>query len=1616
MVKGLDKERVFRVRVPSRAAPDLWRFGSGYRITSDCVLTAQHVLARPDEPGSLLVSDTCEVQAWPCHNERWEPSSVLWLDVERDLALVSISSADEAPAVCFGELSGSSVERWEAIGFPLASLGATGRQPEPASGTTMGLGVGNLPLTVTSRSPNERPDTQSGWAGLSGAAVFCAGCLVGVIRKDVVAWDKSLEASEIAQIVTDSDFLDAIGHPIPVEQVSSSPDWMQPTPSPADVRTQNIIVTGGVVTFGGMPAQGSLASDTMDHPQAAATAPPAESSLPDLEALVETRLEQAGPLRTPIIVAVETTDRPVTDEELLRTRRHLTVSLSPAGVERCVGLAATIASEMTWEELTSVGSDIWKELVRAQPRLTALLEKMGAAAAAQPVAWAGHSDLLDQLGRALLFAHTGTDEAEGFIGVGYGGHYLQPVLADSRRRWLNPRGAGDPEVAIIEATTASTAAETWPATVRSAVASDIVVAFSADEAAPDISVVASDLTAATSRSTRALFALGSAPLGAEAADRLLTQIPFLSVAPHISDPELRDSLGRALEKYASRYALPCIVSAVRAAWLGQGPAPRDAASAISSLEWTNWSWVGQVLFSPYVQPEPATYPHLDDLRSVAGSGWYYVRHKGIPDDYTGEALSSPDDRPERRFHLYLSGAGGTGKSCFLRFVHNELEQRANRLAVWYRVDVPGSSWDTLQRRIREEVLKVARKRQPEMVDDLESITTSRLSVFLLESAKMLRERVDPNFEIDIFIDQLERTFESSDEPDPARLESISEQLLLMLEDVQMGQGVRVFIASRKQYLPDFLRSSRAITDYRLEFNVLQPLTDEGERKQFVRQVVDWCREEQLVGPDVEMRQDAAEMLVSKAKGNPLNTMLALIQLLSADVESPVTTAELERHRPWEQLFALDLAAARQDDIDWYFLLAMAHTRTEIVRFEDVWWRLRLVDPRLTQQVDGRRAEGVLEQLWFHGLLGRTIYPRAAGSDPARYVEFFHANLRDHLLSEVMASGTTTRDPLGARTGAPAAWRALDRLAAFAQDWEQTQQLLPGEDVRALLEHRDVVVESHQSTGSHAGPFDLLFLRQQDEVRPALMRAAAECFVLSALVRDDLGAWAFQRLFPSVDDRIALSLSWLRRSSLRACQAVLRYVVEQEYAWNALTDLLLDDSEPRADETAGMLADILDEPLLAARFRNDLLSMVIESAARAAGSPKVLPIRVVRLVVTACGFDSDSLVRLVSHVRMRAGIEGERGRWLADGIDEGTVGTWLEQVAESGLELVTWSEQPTTLEQATLGLVLGENLTREVRSPLDRWSAELRARIRVPIPSLQVVRGECLPDELELRFATERVQANVFYVGRLCLLRRHWESTGRELPPDAVPVYDAAREEDVVWLEADVVKSLEASLPVRDFDQAVVDWLEAHCRREFDRLFDDELVIQYVREAREPGRRGLAGYTGDQLRSIIVGLVEEGVPLEGPGWDLNRLLGRLGARTREPATIIRLVRDVAKRQISASVGDSSGLMNTIVLDEKLEQSLADSVRPGVRGEEVLRPDPGLALAEVASAVRRQVEKGLRHDGLHMPVLVTQSRLRAPLSQLLRQFDVRLKVLSFTELDPQTVAPVLVGVVNVGSEEA
>ena len=180
---GLEVDRVAEIIVTLGAAEPGQR-GSGYRVTADTVLTAAHVVhgastvrvrIDADQPSewSVDVTDVREVQ-------------------EIDVALLAITPPDDVtidPAR-FGWIGErDAVIECSAVGFPRWKLreGPAGLYRDSAHVVGSAAVLANRregTLEITVAPPERDPDPKvSPWQGMSGAAVFCNGRIVGIIRR-----------------------------------------------------------------------------------------------------------------------------------------------------------------------------------------------------------------------------------------------------------------------------------------------------------------------------------------------------------------------------------------------------------------------------------------------------------------------------------------------------------------------------------------------------------------------------------------------------------------------------------------------------------------------------------------------------------------------------------------------------------------------------------------------------------------------------------------------------------------------------------------------------------------------------------------------------------------------------------------------------------------------------------------------------------------------------------------------------------------------------------------------------------------------------------------------------------------------------------------------------------------------------------------------------------------------------------------------------------------------------------------------------------------------------------------------------------------------------------------
>ncbi|HEV7266746.1 MAG TPA: FHIPEP family type III secretion protein [Falsiroseomonas sp.] len=1363
---------------------------------------------------------------------------------------------------------------------------------------------------------------------------------------------------------------------------------------------------------------------------------------------------EAGPgpaARAPMVIAIEAADARLTDDELLPAERHLTVTLSAAQVQALGDLVGQLAQAASVDELIGLGTEAWEHLNTASPRLAGLFQRVAKAEAddraPQPIAWTGRAALLAVLHPALLAACADPQQPLPFLSVQCGAHYFHPLAPPGAPPRRMQRREGAVRVATVEPGPAE--AQALPLLADALRHEALLV--TAEDAGVAVAHLAELLPRQPAAATRAVLAFGPARVGAAEVLAALAVLPCVSFAgPGAAQREVALKAQRALPQALSQQPVPVVMARLRRA-AARPLLETGAADALRQvLVWSTWSWIGRPLFaSGFGEVRKAASPHLMDLRDVASGDWYFERTEGIPTPYKTETLTAREAKGG--FHLYVSGAGGTGKSCFLRFVHDKLEVNQNRvLPVWYKVHAPSSDWDELDAQIKAEVRAALARRLKTTDHGLlkPSDDGKDLWNFLLDLLARLREQRRSIDQIALFIDQLERTFESGDSPELRRLTAIAGKIGALLKGLGTDGGVRVFIASRKQYLADFLRSYQDAADINLHFVVLQTLPVKIEGAGFVERIVAWCNRNGLTPRRLAIDDEAKQLLAVSEDGHPLNMMLALIRLLSqADLPEEIDRATLEQRRPWQQRFLLDEALMGKDELDWYFFLAMAHARTEVVRREEVLWRLGLVNRDLARRARELGPNGVLERLWLLGHLGRTIHPRRRGEDLARFLEFFHANLRDHLVTHVM---NRAEDAAGApavqrRRGMPPAWRALDRLREVARDWQQLQQALLREDIAVLMDHKEAFCEPiavPMGGGTkEVESFYLMFMRDVGDRRDALFQAAKECVAYSAVVHDVLGRWAFQKLFPVVatppgadanaDEatQVGCCRRWLRpgRADALSRVRILQTLVElrDAHANRLLADLAFDPADD-GDETWQVLADILADPLVASTHRSAFiaaaLQRLLDSGTPLAGShPRTE--RLGAFLVATCGGDAHALshlletlveeVALLGDARLAGALrdlgEPERlQRWLADaGSTFAPLGGAARQRADRAppaLELRVGAALSTLVDAATLQL----------------WSGALAARLGVPLPVLELPpphaevsshrrSGEPAAPagghELELHLHGRLVALGRFYPGRVRTLTRDW---GGEAAPDAIACFDEGAWEPVRWVEPARLDELGWRHPRQGFDNSVIDWLQQLLRRHVAGVFGPDDLIGHLRDVAQ--RAGSIRVPMRQLQAlanlqraahlVFARLVRERAPLAERNVDLLMRLLELAQEgdTLDVALALPRLREHVRDDLCRGFADEANRLSVLLLEPTDEAWLTSRVqvtRAGLQRRLQLAPQEALRLA---AAMRERFEEVARADHA-APVIVCEDHLRAPLFDVLQGFDPRLFVLSFSELSPE-----------------
>ncbi len=181
--------------------------GTGYPIGSDRVLTSLHVVS----PQDLDTDKPIKVRL-PEKDESWcEVSEVLWeSDAQHDIAIVKAPiGVDKRFCATLERHRPAEGEDWKLFGFARISESGAARTGVGFSGTLEPSRT-TAPLDLSVKSQTEKAEDYS---GISGAAVFVADRIVGVIKSFNLGFrGRRLKATPVSEFFADDGFLMAAGY------------------------------------------------------------------------------------------------------------------------------------------------------------------------------------------------------------------------------------------------------------------------------------------------------------------------------------------------------------------------------------------------------------------------------------------------------------------------------------------------------------------------------------------------------------------------------------------------------------------------------------------------------------------------------------------------------------------------------------------------------------------------------------------------------------------------------------------------------------------------------------------------------------------------------------------------------------------------------------------------------------------------------------------------------------------------------------------------------------------------------------------------------------------------------------------------------------------------------------------------------------------------------------------------------------------------------------------------------------------------------------------------------------------------------------------------------------
>ena len=284
-----------------------------------------------------------------------------------------------------------------------------------------------------------------------------------------------------------------------------------------------------------------------------------------------------------------------------------------------------------------------------------------------------------------------------------------------------------------------------------------------------------------------------------------------------------------------------------------------------------------------------------------------------------------------------------------------------------------------------------------------------------------------------------------------------------------------------------------------------------------------------------------------------------------------------------------------------------------------------------------------------------------------------------------------------------------------------------------------------------------------------------------------------------------------------------------------------------------------------------------------------------------------------------------------------------------------------------------------------------------IPNIRIMDSSALgPNEYMISVRGNKVASGIVYPKKSMVIAEQWDSTGREVPKDAIIGLDPTYQTQAYWMDTDFLKTIKGITPV-DCVDVIITHLKDCVRKYVDEIMTktDVLKLMELVKSQDPTLINdlvPAIISTSDLRKIFVNLIREKVSIKDIIYIFERLCD-YARFSKEPDILSERLRAALGRQICLANCSDDKILYALTLSPEWEKTLDDSCQRTELGTMfLLNPLQVQELIESAASTLIRAHQSINVQ----PVILCSPRIRLPLYQLLERHIPTIVVISYSEL--------------------